>query len=559
MSIDLTDITDKALHDALEILIKKYKDNEYVYGRLTNYIEHSLPTSLNNAIEIQKQREERKQQLNTDRDEFTTRFLHKNNYFYCQQTEIFLKYDGTHFVVYSEDDIQHQILTTISSEKCLREWKHKVNKNIIKRIKERSPLHAIPESATIQYVINMLCPAVFPYRNHVKYFLTIIGEGLLAKTDIKIDGSMENKHGTFNPPTYIVSPNLTEIIREIGNKAYIYCGLANLGNNIKYKYHDHAYKDCRLLFIENEHTLPRKKIMVPNNLGKYMIDVLCVAAYYVSKYGSADRFLQNCSETKLVEHALFLSKNTQEGIVNMFIEKSFTLSTTSTINTKNMFFIWKKFLDEKAIPNIIFYEPLKTILKERLKYDEENDCFIGITSIHLPLVVNFMKFWEETIVETDGMVANDNGVANDTMPPEETLTHMMLDYELEIDELCCLFKGWSTIGKNVNDSLILELIRHFYPDVVITDNKYMFNLKSKLWNKRAEVLTSLEQFKLDCKKNELLTAVSIYDTYKFYSDNSTRNKYNLLVSKHYFEKCVNRELIEHIHMEGGVIMSTWWK
>lgn len=524
------------LHDSLEKIIQQYKDNDYVYGRLTNYIEHLLPAALNNANEIHKQREERKTQLNADRDEFTTRFLHKNNYFYCSQTEIFLKYDGVHFVVYSEDDIQHQILTTISSEKCLREWKHKVNKNIIKRIKERSPLNAIPESATIQFVINMLCPSVFPTRNHVKYFLTIIGEGVSIKTELKPDNNL----------TYIMSPNLTEIIREIGNKAYIYCGLPNIVNNIKYKYHDHTYSDCRLLFIENGNTLPRKKIMIPPSFGKHIIDLLCVSVHYARRYGTADKYLQQCIEPKLVEHALFLSKNTQESIVNMFVEKSFTLCTSSTINTKNMFFIWKKFLDEKAVPNIIFYETLKTLLKEKLKYEEATDCFIGITSIHLPLVVNFMKFWEETMLETD-----DYGMCNDG-----EINANMNDHELEIDEVCCLFKGWSSVGKNINDALILELIRHFYPEVVITENKYMYNLKSKLWNKRAEVLASLEQLKLDCKKDELLSAVSIYDAYNFYS---TTNKHNLLASKQYFEKVTTSVLIDHVYLDGGVIMSTWWK
>lgn len=241
------------MHELLDALIEKYKSNEYVYGRLVNYIEHLLPTALENDTALQKQREERHNQLSANRDEFTTRFLKKNSYYYSAQTELFLHYDGLHFVIHSEDDIQHQILTTISSEKCLRDWKHKVNKNIIKRIKDKSPLRAIPESATIQFVINQLCPSIFPTRNHAKYFLTIIGECLSSKNDATENKELlQNTIATTTPTSliYIIPPALKDIVREIGNQCYTYFGLPNVFTNIKYKYYDHNYKDCRLLYVD---------------------------------------------------------------------------------------------------------------------------------------------------------------------------------------------------------------------------------------------------------------------------------------------------------------------
>ena len=430
-----------ALHHNLDKMIEKYSTNEYVFGRLTNYIEHLLPTALENANETQKQREERRNQLTANRDKFTAHFLLKNQYFYSAQTELFLHYDGLHFVIHSEDDIQHQILSTISSEKCLREWKHKVNKNIIKRIKERSPLNTIPESATIQFVINTLCPSLFPTRNHVKYFLTMLGDCLASKPI---------------PPIYILNPALKEIIREIGNQCYTYLGLANIFSNIKFKYYDHNYKECRLLAIDKIYGVyGRRKITIPPLLSKYMLDFLCVAAHYTTRYGSADQFLANCNETRLVEHSLFLTRKTPESIVDDFIEKSLVPCAASAIDIKNLIFLWKKFLDELSIPNIIFYESLKTILKSKLKYEEERECFVGITSIHLPLVSQFIKFWDSTITE-----CNDN---------EEN--------ELDIEDLCALFKTWSNITKNISDALILDLIQHFYPDVVIENNKYISNMK----------------------------------------------------------------------------------
>jgi hypothetical protein len=457
------------LHATIDTLLNKHKSNDYVYGKLIHYIENLLPVALDNATELHKQREERRIQLSANRDEFTTRFLQKNDYFYSSQTELFLRYDGLHFVVQSEDDIQHQILSTISSEKCLREWKYKVNKNIIKRIKERSPLMAIPESATIQFVINTLCPSIFHTRNHAKYFLTIIGECLSTKMAIDVnddgvaggssthvaDGASGLVSLAAMPLIYIFPPAFKEIIREIGNQCYTYLGMPNIFTNIKFKYYDHNYKYCRLLSIEKKLENKKMTIAVPSFLAKHMLDFLCVAAHYYSRYGSADNFLQQCSDSRLAEHSLFLTKNTHDSIVTTFIEKSLSSSPSASIDIKNMIFIWKKFLNERAIPNIIFYESLKTILKNKLKYDDTKDCFVGITSIYLPIVSLFMQFWEEKIIEIDG---------ND-------------DCELGIDELCMFFKQWTNLTKPINETFILELIQHFYPEVAVVNNKYILHIK----------------------------------------------------------------------------------
>jgi hypothetical protein len=532
------------MHNNLTNLIEKYKTNEYVFGRLINYMENLLPVALENAAETHKQREERRIQLSENRDEFTARFLQKNKYFYSSQTELFLHYDGLHFVVHSEDDIQHQILSTITNEKCLREWKHKINKNIIKRIKDRSPLKAIPESATIQFVINLLCPSIFPTRNHAKYFLTIIGESMSTFTSTPLTEPTEIN--TTTNTIYILNPVLKEIIREIGNQCYTYLGYPNIVSNIKFKYHEHNYADCRLLVIDKIYSAyGRKKISTPALLHKHMLDFLCVAAHYATRYGTADQFLVNCNETRLVDHSLFLTKNTSEDIVDNFIDKTLTHCVSSSIDIKKMIFLWKKYLDDLSIPNIIFYETLKPILKSKLNYDNKTDCFLGITSIHLPVVSQFIKFWETTITVIDSYSDNQNKEENtpysvpDTVPEPETETEI----ELEIEEICSLFKIWTSLNKTVtiNDIFILDLIQHFYPDVVIEDSKYMLNVKCILWDKRADVLNAFTLFKLQNTSNDFLYD----DVYSFYCLHN-KNKNNLdaspsklLVSKRYFDNIIS--------------------
>jgi len=501
------------LHRLLDNLIEKYEKNEYVYGRLCNYIEKLLPVALENSVINYKQREERKKQLTCDKDEFTNRFLNKNNYFYSTHSELFLHYDGVHFKVYNEDDIHHQILSTITNEQNLMDWKHKTNTTILKRIKEKSPLNAIPESATIQSVINMLCPLLFNTREQVKYFLTIIGDCLLSKTASTL--------------IYIISPLFKELLREINNQSYSFFGISSILNNIKFKFYDHNYKDCRLIQFNNKN----KKFNLPQEIGKNMIDLLCVAAHYSQRYGSADEFLQKCSENKLVEHSLFLNKNTTETIIDKFLEKTITALPSSKINSKNMIFLWKNYLVEQNIPNILFHANLKTILKDKYKYEEESDSYLDITSSQLPLVSKFIKFWDTSIIEFDS--------------------------ELEIDEVVSLFRHWLNNSKscvNMNETLLIDLIHHFYPDISIMDNKFIQNVKCKLWDKRNDVINSLELFKLKCNEQEETLTKSLNEAYEYYT--SAKNLLN--VSKMYFEKVAAEVINGHIDGD-GLIQSSWWK
>jgi hypothetical protein len=527
----------KQLHHSLDYLLEKYKDNDYISGRIVNYMEHILPVALENDEQSRKDREERKKNLELERDDFTSRFLHLNKYFYTPQTELFLLYDGLHFNLYSEDNIQHQILTNITNEKNLMIWKRKIRNNIMKRIKEQSPLKAIPESSTIQYVINCIYPSIFPTRNTAKYFLTIIGDCINHHASTTTSIIPSNQQGLI----YIASPTIKQFIMEISNQCYTYFGISNSLSNIKYKYYEHTYEKCRLInFSNTSHT--KTVIQLDTGLVKNMIDLLCVSSHYSARYGSADGFLKQCSETKLVEHALYLNKNSLISIVEYFIDKTIKPCPGSKLYNKNMLFLFKKYLEEKNIPNIAFHESLKTIFKEKLNYKEEDDSFNDITSIQLPIVSNFMKFWDSSISE-------------DSYDEE---------YEFEIDEIITLFKLWlsknkttgiSSSNMSISDTLLIELIRHFYPDIIIEDNKYVMHIKCNLWNKRVEIVNSLALFKLKCNSENEPFTKSLYQAYEYYS---LMNKHPCLASKRYFEKTAT-DIIEDNHIDGdGIISPTWW-
>ena len=75
-------ITRQQLHNWLDAVIDKYSDHDYVYCRLVNQVEHVLPAALESAVALQLMREERKKNFLNNREEFSTRFLGKNQYYY---------------------------------------------------------------------------------------------------------------------------------------------------------------------------------------------------------------------------------------------------------------------------------------------------------------------------------------------------------------------------------------------------------------------------------------------------------------------------------------------
>jgi hypothetical protein len=52
----------------------------------------------------------------------------------------------------------------------------------------------------------------------------------------------------------------------------------------------------------------------------------------------------------------------------------------------------------------------------------------------------------------------------------------------------------------VTDKMLLGLIKHFYPDIIIEDDKYLIHVgcRSSIWNKRGEI----EEFVKKYKKND---------------------------------------------------------
>jgi len=490
----------------IESLFEKYEsivNDPYMLNRLKHHIVNILPSTLENEYKNYEKRLSRNHFLSNTQNVFCQIFLSENKYYYLPSNNCFYIYDGIHYSSIREDDIHYQLLSTISKDRTLLEWKYKTKINIIKQIKERSLYTSTPETYTIQKVIQSLYPCFLSNRSQVKYFLTIIGDTILKKN---------------NDLIFLIKPKTKKYLLELDNSAYINIGFNNLTQNFMTKFHEnYNYENCRLLKLNDTLDIEDwKKIF--KTIG---LDILVVATHYSSRYGNSENFLSNDLDEEIKDYTLFLKNSNKNEIIDNFCKHSIcsvsNLGENNTnLNWKNIAFIWKNYISTFSLPNIIYSNNLKTILKEKFEYDDETDTFKNITSKYLPNVSDFIQFWDENIYED-------------------------YDNEYEIDELCLLFKTWKqeNINKclsnaNINEENISKIIFHFYQNIQIIENKYVVNISCKLWNKIQDLNNAIKDLKNQNENNmSLIHFDELYNLYCLFCKTSNM-KY--VVSKRYFEK-----------------------
>ena len=140
---------------------------------------------------------------------------------------------------------------------------------------------------------------------------------------------------------------------------------------------------------------------------------------------------------------------------------------------------------------------------------------------------------------------------------------------MEIDELSTLFKDYATAGgsgpaplgstnlASASDTTLLGILRHFYPDVIIEDDKYILNVGCGLWNKNAEINEYLEQFRDHCVALNLSFPQPLYNAYEYYCGKCYLVAKRRIISKRYFEKYFVEEYAEYLD-ENGMITIKWW-
>lgn len=567
MSYHMHSLSKESLTNVIDNLHDLYKEDEYMSQKLHSYICNQLPNIFANMKQTHEQRVARIEELTGEQDAFIHSFLNNNQYFYVSTTSNFFIYDGLHYQVHSEDDILYHVLSSISKDRQLMSWKHKTKVNVMKRIKDNYLLNSIPESDTIQSVLDGLVNTLFRCRSDAKYFLCVLGDNLLKKKSNLI---------------HFITPNAKQFIKHLNNLSIMLVGL-QLSQTIKHKYHDHEYNNFRVLQMNDN---VKYESSWHNYLKNSIIDVLCVACHYSNRYNSSDDYADVHSNDEDLKSTVFSVKNTiPNDLVNEFIGEYIdethtpiqnsppqtlfinsldgSTSRTTQITWKNMQYLWRQFLESKQLPSVIFMNQLKTMIigKLELYYNEHIDSFQGICSKYLPSIQRFLQFWNETI-EID-----------------ETET------DFEIEELIILYKKWCEInnepGNNYNDKQLLDLIYYYYPTTEIERDKFISGIRCRLWDKQMDIQVALENMKEHIKSQYtsstssgsrvgtpgIYSNVSIYDTYLYYCKFTTRaSNMNLneltsmqkqIVSKSYFEKYIFDNCSDYI-IDNKFLSSNWY-
>lgn len=505
------------INDAVKSLCEKYRDDAFMSAKTESFICQQLPILLQNIEKNHAEQAQRITELNAEQDTFMQGFLAANRYFYASTTENFFYYDGTNYANVTEDEIIHNVLSSISRDRSLMSWKYKTKSAIMKRIKENAIFACIPESATIQSVLNLLYPATFATKAEAKYFLTVLGDNMLKKP------SDERSVGSNDPLIHLLNPSAKTFINGLNAVSQMWFGV-NLNQTFKYKYHpDHAYSQMRILHVANATN-------ATNAFHLNGLNVLCVACHYSNRYQSSDNYLVKYSnDVALTESTFFLKNATTDSLTAMFIEEYIFASSSSSssslvqVSWKNMMYLWKHFLESRQLPSVIAQTKLRNTLITLLEqhYSEDDDCFVGISSKYLPTVHKFLQFWEDTMVY------------DETEP------------EIEIGEIATLFR--QNTGAGIGETQIVNILTHFFPDLEIDQGKYIYRMRSNLWDKQVDIMMAMDDLR---DKTGSFGSVSVYDLYAHYcnyvggttTSSSKRRSGSgslntpLLVSKQYFEK-----------------------
>ena len=519
----------ESITNNLNNLFETYKDNPYISQRLQNYLTN-LPSMLEQENKRYQERVNKFNELLLEQDNFYKIFLSKYQYYYMPFNNLYYEYDGKTYKIIKDDDIHHHLLSTITEEGKLIQWKHKTKQSLIKKIKERTLFKSIPETYTIQNILGFL-QTLFQTKTEAKYFLTVIGDCILKK-------NTENL-------IFFVSSYTRKIIQLIDSITYITTGTSIMNNFIS-KYHDSHDLQLYRLIKTNDTSNTISFDIIKNVLNKMSIDFLCVAAHYSDRYANSDNYLTIKIKEDSLKNVLFFENNTIDNIIDDFLKQCIQpVSTESTISWKNMHYIWKLYLNTLNIPNMIYTNNLQQILCQKLTntMDNNNILFTSITSKYLPNVSSFLNFWEKHIT----IIHNSNNTSYNNSE--------YFDEDFEIDELVSLYKQ---TNNNISDEELLKMICHYFgTQVEIIENKYITNISCNLWSKKEDILDFLEYYKessLNINEKNDEKIISIDDLYQFYktymtSKNLIEKQILHIVSKNFFEKFVSYNLSNFIKFE----------
>ena len=213
----------------------------------------------------------------------------------------------------------------------------------------------------------------------------------------------------------------------------------------------------------------------------------------------------------MVTSALFTKDKTVDELVDTFIADSLEAGS-GQISSSEMGYLWKDSLARLSIRSVGSTEHVLGLIDQKLERDTP-EPYKGVTSRHLPIVVEFTEFWTSNVYS-----------AND---------------ELELSEIVSLFgKYRETKRLTKSGSLgerLMDIIAHFFPEARISeDSRHVHGVACRLWDKKMGV----QSFILGAISKKISASsdmVLISDLYAAYCEECD----SLVAEKDYFDQVLN--------------------
>tara|TARA_Y100001980_G_C14554008_1_gene340003 strand:- start:241 stop:1611 length:1371 start_codon:yes stop_codon:yes gene_type:complete len=395
--------------------------------------------------------------------------IHSNIFIMCYQND-------TDFMILNEDELICDISENIDINIFSIEKKHEIIKNIIIKKKKEKIKDFIPESETIQLVLDIFNTILYNNKDVCKFVLILIGE------------LIEHK---LNNTIYFVNNDFKTLLKYILDYGYSYFKTDSINlENFKTKHYNYN--------LNNSLVIPCNKCkvfycdLIKNNI----IQIILVSIYYKNRYKSSNNFIETKLNSELKEYFCYFNNKTIHNIIEEFDNKYLEKSTCLKITHSELHYLWKDYCSNENIPNVVSFNQLK---------DYYNDDMLYKTSSKLEYVSEFIDFWNDTIYVDD----------NET--------------KFEISEIQQLLK----LKRNVtlNEKKIISLISHFY-NVDIENEKYINNVNCYCFCKK----NILNTFKKSDYYNKTTNINSQYKKYIDWENSLTKshNRVDIVISKNYF-------------------------
>jgi hypothetical protein len=476
-------MSDKLL-DKLDQLYIKIKSQAKSHNYMDDFLEY-----LQNYQDSQKSLYDKNEIIKKMVDEF----ISYNMIYYNKTSKIYYNYIDDNYLLLNEDNMIHHVsyfITNFKNQNTDLSLKASIKQKIMKSIRDNNIYETIPDTNTIQTVLNTLVPNIFDKKEYVKIFLIVIGNMLMKK--------LQSKTIMF------VRPQMKYFLNEINKYICMYFCNHNIFNVFKYKYtQDHASNEDIEKWL-----MPSKPINTDifHFTEQFYVNMICVCIYYANRYESIDNYLESVIEdtTIIEEKVKYFQICKKEYILQSFVSKYLIEAPQEKMEQNDILFLWKQYVEENDLYVHLFtsYTDFLISLFSQCNqvYEEQSTCFNGYYSMDIPIIKRFREFWDNHFEYDEN------------------------EYYFEISEILHLYHKQTNQKKSkLTEPTILWILQLYYNTYAINQNKVIHNLKCKLWDKKKEIDEFITKENINIKEN-------VHHLYKKYC----AYQKNLKISKTYF-------------------------